>query len=134
MEAVAYLDTHVVVWLYAGDLQRIPVPVRAKLETHALLVSPAVILELQYLFEIRRVSEPADAVISDLDGRIGLSVSDVPFRQVVSIATKLTWTRDPFDRLIVAQAKVQGAPLVTADGLIRRHYDAALWGRARGKT
>jgi len=131
MEAVAHLDTHVVVWLYAGEVQRIPTPVREQLETHDLLISPAVILELQYLFEIRRVSEPAEAVVTDLGRRIALRVSAVPFQQVVSIATGLTWTRDPFDRLIVAQARAQEAPLVTADRVIRKHYDAAVWGRVK---
>lgn len=127
MEAVAHLDTHVVVWLYAGDLKRFPQQVQAHLESHALHVSPAVVLELQYLFEIKRVSEPAAAVIADLERRIGLRVIDHSFQQVVSMATELDWTRDPFDRLIVAHAAAHDAPLVSKDRSIRKHYSAALW-------
>jgi PIN domain nuclease of toxin-antitoxin system len=37
------------------------------------------------------------------------------------------WTCDPFDRLIVANAKAAGAPLVTKDEGIRRHYRRAIW-------
>ncbi len=39
-----------------------------------------------------------------------------------------SWAREPFDRLIVAQAKVNGfAPLITADATIRKQYPRAVW-------
>ncbi|MCF7950382.1 MAG: hypothetical protein K9L57_01970 [Spirochaetaceae bacterium] len=37
------------------------------------------------------------------------------------------WTRDPFDRLITAQADIQAASLLTKDGTIRTHYPKAVW-------
>jgi PIN domain nuclease of toxin-antitoxin system len=37
------------------------------------------------------------------------------------------WTRDPFDRLIVANAKAAAAPLVTKDEMVRGNYSRALW-------
>jgi hypothetical protein len=37
-----------VVWLYAGELERIPREVQAHLEAHELQISPAVVLDLQY--------------------------------------------------------------------------------------
>ena len=37
------------------------------------------------------------------------------------------WTRDPFDRLIAAQAIVADAPLVTADRTILEHLPLATW-------
>jgi len=131
MEAVAQLDTHVVAWLYAGEIERLPREARAHLESHALQISPAVILELQYLFEIRRVAERAETVVQSLGSLLGLGVSSVPFQQVVAAALGQTWTRDPFDRLIVAQAQAQGVSLVTADKLIRKHYPGAVWGRGK---
>jgi PIN domain nuclease of toxin-antitoxin system len=46
----------------------------------------------------------------------------------VAIAVeRVQWTRDPFDRLIVAQALLHDAPLITKDEHIRRHYAGALW-------
>jgi PIN domain nuclease of toxin-antitoxin system len=39
----------------------------------------------------------------------------------------LGWTRDPFDRLIAAQALVANATLVTKDTLMSKHCPAALW-------
>jgi PIN domain nuclease of toxin-antitoxin system len=131
MEAVAHLDTHVVVWLYAGELERIPREVQAHLEAHNLQISPAVVLELQFLFEIRRVAEPAQSVVTALEGALGLAVSSLSFQRVVANAIEQVWTRDPFDRLIVAQAQAQGVSLVTADKLIRKHYARALWSKKR---
>ena len=133
MAAVVQLDTHVVAWLYAGEIERFPSSVQVLLESASLVVSPAVVLELQYLFQIGRVAHGAEAVISDLQGRTGLTIDDAPFSHVVWMATDLAWTRDPFDRLIVAQAKAQDLPLVTADRTIRSHYRGAIWGKGRRK-
>lgn len=131
MEAVAHLDTHVVVWLYAGDLKRIPKLVRAVLESSALAISPAVVLELQYLHEIKRVTEPAESVVQDLAGRIDLTVEDASFASVVTQALTQRWTRDPFDRLITSHAMARDVQLVTADRSIQRHYKKATWSRTR---
>jgi PIN domain nuclease of toxin-antitoxin system len=131
METVAHIDTHVVVWLYAGEVERLPKAVHAHLEAHDLQISPAVVLELQYLFEIRRVAESAQSVVTALESTLGLTISTLSFQQVVANAVQLTWTRDPFDRLIVAQALAQSVSLVTADKVIRKHYARALWGKNR---
>jgi PIN domain nuclease of toxin-antitoxin system len=40
----------------------------------------------------------------------------------------LTWTRDPFDRMIAAQAVVADAPLLTADETILDNLPLATWG------
>ncbi len=55
MENVVYLDTHVVIWLYSGNLELIPKPVQTILNLNDLLISPIVKLELEYLFEIKRI-------------------------------------------------------------------------------
>ena len=38
-----------------------------------------------------------------------------------------SWTRDPFDRMIVAQAALREAPLLTKDRVLHEHYDRAVW-------
>ncbi len=59
--------------------------------------------------------------------RVGLTLCDLPLAQVVTEALSQTWTRDPFDRLIVATAAARAAPLVTKDETIRAHYRHAVW-------
>ncbi len=86
-----------------------------------------VILELQLLFEIGRAKAPAAKVVEVLSKEVGLSVCRLSFAQVIESALELTWTRDPFDRLIVAHASASNAPLITKDETILRHYKHALW-------
>jgi PIN domain nuclease of toxin-antitoxin system len=124
---VIYLDTHVVIWLYLGEPDIFPAATRVLLETEQLLVSPMVGLELQLLFERGRAQEPAGQVLSAVATETGVTVCDLAFPLVAARARDERWTRDPFDRLIVAQAEVRGAPLLTRDELIRSHYARAVW-------
>jgi PIN domain nuclease of toxin-antitoxin system len=125
--SLIYLDTHVVIWLRAGRTDLLPGPARTLLEENDLLVSPFVALELQYLFEIQRVAEPAEVVLAALTRDLGLGVCDSPFFEVARVALGQSWTRDPFDRVIVSQAVLRDAPLLTKDPLIRTHYPRAVW-------
>jgi PIN domain nuclease of toxin-antitoxin system len=129
MATVAYLDTHVVVWLYADRLDLFLSAVRNCLERDQLFISPIVGLELQYLFEMGRTSEPAQPVLDTLARAVGLETCDLPFEDVVGAALTQNWTRDPFDRLIVAQATLRKSLLITKDKTIRKHYRQAFWRR-----
>lgn len=121
------LDTHVVAWLYAGRLDLLPPHARELLESEALEISPMVELELTYLHEVGRTAATAATVLSGLRATVGLAVSTAPLSAVAHAATSLSWTRDPFDRIISAQAKVTGQPLLTRDRVIREHLDLARW-------
>ena len=122
-----YLDTHVVVWLYAGEVERFGDVVSQLINSHDLLISPIVRLELQYLYEIQRLKDDAQLIIADLSNRIGLRVCDKDFNAVVHEATAVSWTRDPFDRLIVANASLNKAILVSKDQNILANYSLARW-------
>lgn len=127
MASIAYLDTHVVAWLYAGRRELIPPTLQKRMEQDDLLVSPIVGLELQYLYEIGRTTEPALSVLDALARKIGLRQCDLSFQEVAASALEQDWTRDPFDRIIVAHAAVRKAALITRDRTIREHYPQALW-------
>jgi PIN domain nuclease of toxin-antitoxin system len=122
-----YLDTHVVVWLYAGETRRLSDPAREQIERNELCVSPVVLLELAYLRELGRITADSTLIVATLEQSIGLALCDLPFSRVVVESLEQRWTRDPFDRLIVAQAKARGASLITKDRVIRKHYAKAVW-------
>jgi len=84
-------------------------------------------LELSYVHEIGRLAIGGADMIADLRHRIGLQRSDLAFDSLVRTAATLTWTRDPFDRLIVADALVAGGALITKDRTIHDHTTIALW-------
>jgi PIN domain nuclease of toxin-antitoxin system len=124
----AYLDTHVVVWLAAGELSRISSKAQIVLETAELLISPMVLLELEYLFEVKRITLTARDIQRKVEHEIGVRLCDLPFAEIASAALDEKWTRDPFDRMIVAQAKASGfAPLLTADAEIAQFYPRTIW-------
>ena len=128
MAPVIYLDTHVVVWLYASGAEALsPRAAEAIARAGDLRVSPMVCLELQYLWEIGRVSEPGAVVLDALSSALGLVECAASFGAVVAEAERSPWTRDPFDRLILAHASLHGAPLVTKDEAMHRQYAEALW-------
>ncbi len=54
-------------------------------------------------------------------------MADASLADVTQAAAPLSWTRDPFDRLIAAHAIVANAPLVTADRTIRENLPLAIW-------
>ena len=122
-----YLDTHVLIWLYLGDPKELSVAARKAIEGQQLLASPAAVLELELLHEIGRMRMDAAEILAALDRDLGLQVCDLPFRDVVEYALRESWGRDPFDRLIVANARARRAVLVTKDERILRHYPLAVW-------
>ncbi|HKK65169.1 MAG TPA: PIN domain-containing protein [Clostridia bacterium] len=122
-----YLDTHVVIWMYQKDQQRFTQRGYSLIETEDLVISPMVQLEIEYLFEIKKITERSSVIIDYMRKQIGLHISDTHFSEVVQRAELLKWTRDPFDRLITAQADLQQASLLTKDGTIHTHYPGAVW-------
>jgi PIN domain nuclease of toxin-antitoxin system len=101
---------------------------RAAIESaDRLLVSPMVLLEIALLRETKRITAGSDEVFVALRESVGLDFDGQPFSEVAAEAARLSWPRDPFDRIIAAQAKVAGAPLLTRDRRIRRHLAAAFW-------
>jgi PIN domain nuclease of toxin-antitoxin system len=127
METLIYLDTHVVVWLYAGRTDLLSERVMEAVQKRNLVYSPIVRLELQYLLETDRISKKPDQILDALSVDIGLHPDHSDFSIIIGRALGLNWTRDPFDRIITAQASVNQAPLITKDQTIIGHYKKAFW-------
>jgi PIN domain nuclease of toxin-antitoxin system len=107
---VILLDTNALLWLDQGHR-------RARVlaaESRRLYVSPATLLELQMLVEIGRLK-----ITGDLFHRVVADdrwlVDEPPALGWFEEASDLTWTRDPFDRLIMAHARFRGWRIATGD-------------------
>ncbi len=91
----------------------------------ALRFSPVVLLELRFLEEsasVRfRARDPALAAREDPRW----TYDDPPLAAVAERALELSWTRDPFDRLIAAHALVRRWRLATSDGTILERLPAS---------
>jgi PIN domain nuclease of toxin-antitoxin system len=125
---MTYLDTNVTIWLRRGDKHALPKRARQAFDADdELLISPMVLLELELLHEIGRLKYPADEIAEQLSSLVGIHVCNYPFALITEHALHEKWTRDPFDRIIVAHAHSRNAPLITHDEEIRRYYDRAVW-------
>jgi PIN domain nuclease of toxin-antitoxin system len=125
---IAYLDTQALVWLSQGSLDDISPKVARLIQQADLLYSPMVFFELELLYEIKRIKQSARDIQRKVEFELGVRLCDLPFATIAAAALDEKWTRDPFDRLIVANAKANGfAWLISADESIRQHYPRAVW-------
>ncbi len=127
MENIIFVDTHVVIWLYIGKTELFSKAALEKIRKNELFISPVVKLELRYLYEIGRINEKPEKILKSLNREIGLKVSENSFGDIINEAIKLSWTRDPFDRIITAHASINGVRLITKDTSILSNYKHAIW-------
>lgn len=107
------LDTHAAIWLAHGHRRaRILEPLAR------LRLSPTSVLELQFLVEAGKVRLAGDRTTASLIEDPRWRLDEPPAAKWFAAATELTWTRDPFDRLLAAHARVRGWKLATADHVL----------------
>lgn len=114
------LDTHFLIWILTGA---------ERLAEYSWLddyrpwgISPVSLLELQYLSEIGRIELDAPGLLHALQDDPRFVLDEPPLVPLVERALPLTWTRDPFDRLLAAHSAARRVPLCTADRLLLRHH------------
>jgi PIN domain nuclease of toxin-antitoxin system len=127
VETVIYLDTHVLVWLYEKRLDLFTSRAKQLIDTEPLFLSPMVILEMDYLHESKRIVVSSRRILGYLQKKLGLTICNKPFPEIINSARVLSWTRDPFDRLIVGHARLDENRLLSKDEQIRQHYRHAVW-------
>ena len=121
-----HLDAHVAVWARAGR-NRLSSSARRLIGSEPCQISPMAVLELEVLFELKRIANDSTEIVADLHRQFGLTVASTPFMAVVEASRTFAWTREPFDRLIVANAIADGAHLLTADATILANFKEAVW-------
>ncbi len=127
--SLGYLDTHVCVYLHYGQAASLTAEAKRQIEAKdELFISPMVLLELGYLFRKKRIAHTAPVLFATLNASFGIRVCTLPFTEIAMEALNIEWASDPFDRIIVANAKINNeATLITRDRLIRKNYPPAVW-------
>jgi len=82
---------------------------------------------MQFLYEIKKLNVKPLDIITDLRETISLLTIHTDSADLIQNALSLNWTRDPFDRLIVAETIYHGATLLTKDEMIRKNFNNAVW-------
>ncbi|MBF0532683.1 MAG: PIN domain nuclease [Candidatus Omnitrophica bacterium] len=127
MTDIMHLDTHTAIWLGMKELHRLPAKVIQRINVSTPMISPLVILEMQYIAETKKIEITPWEIIENLQAALGLEICKDPYEWVIRESLNLSWTRDPFDRLIVANSSLAQVPLLTKDRVILRNYSRAIW-------
>lgn len=114
------LDTHILLWWW-GDSADLSPRLRELIADpdHEVLVSAVSIVEIAIKRSIGRLVVDDDfAAEVEREGFVELPLTAVHAGRVAELPLL---HRDPFDRMLVAQAQVEAVPLVTMDEAVRRY-------------
>ncbi len=124
------LDTHAFLWavMQPGELSA---KTRKLLENQAtdVLVSAATAWEIATKFRLGKLPSAAPIVadIDDVARRLGARWLAISHAHAIKAGGYSQAHRDPFDRILVAQAEIEGLPLVSRDRALRQFGVKLLW-------
>lgn len=122
------LDTHVWLWMVTHP-QRIAEPAREVLANadNELLFSAASVWEMAIKYQLGKLPlpEPPDTFVPPRLLRDAVRPLPIDHRHAAFVAQLPLHHRDPFDRLLIAQARLEDVYLCTADDVLRP-YDVKL--------
>jgi PIN domain nuclease of toxin-antitoxin system len=124
------LDTHAFFWWLKGD-RRLSTRAGVAIDNadNDILVSAVVAWEMASKSRIGKWPE-GRIVVDDIEGVVaakGLEPLPVSLAHARRAGLLDGEHRDPFDRLLAAQAEIEGATLVTADSVFRTFGVSVLW-------
>jgi PIN domain nuclease of toxin-antitoxin system len=123
-------DTHAFIW-WDGDKSKLSAAALNACQSPAnsLHLSLASVWELQIKMQLGKLTLrlPLADVLRDQQRENGLVLESVMLEDILALSVLPLLHRDPFDRLIIAQAQRQGFQIVTHDSELARYPVAVLW-------
>lgn len=124
------LDTHALLWalLSPDDLSPTARDLMERPET-ILLVSSASAWEISIKHALGKLSE-ATTVVSGLPRhleRLGATPLDITVAHALAAGALPRHHNDPFDRMLVAQARSEGVAIVSSDSLLAAYEVEVVW-------
>ncbi|ELR98840.1 type II toxin-antitoxin system VapC family toxin [Gloeocapsa sp. PCC 73106] len=115
------LDTHSLLWALDGSLSKLsPSEVTVISDCNNIVcISTASLWELSIKLSIGKLTLPENffTVITS----IGYEILDIKIHHIIEYASFPLIHRDPFDRILIAQARCEGLILVSHDELIKSY-------------
>jgi PIN domain nuclease of toxin-antitoxin system len=120
------LDTHAAIWLLSSDarISEDAVDHFAE-ETNEVLLSATSVFEIAVKRALGKLEAPTDLV--EQMEVVGVRMLPITIEHAAAVEDLPPHHRDPFDRLLVAQATVERAAILSADPALRRYDVNVLW-------
>ncbi len=124
------LDTHVFLW-WINDDPLISAEAREIIEEgeHTLYLSAASGWEMAVKAKLGKLKVPDDleAFVLEQMFKNAISLLPVQMNHALHVHTLPNFHRDPFDRIIIAQAQLEGLPLLSADSQMGKYRIEVIW-------
>jgi len=123
------LDTHTFIWFLNGDIQ-LPTPIKDLISdtSNRCLLSIASIWEIAIKSSLKKLELQGDfkQIVEFLDDN-DIEVLPITFEHIQQLLLQDFHHRDPFDRMIIAQALTENIPIATKDGIFEKYGVAIVW-------
>lgn len=125
------IDTHVFLWWASERGARVSEPVRELLSDGATEVSFSMVSAWEIAIKVgggRMVlPETVERYLPDRLRHHGFALMSIELPHVLRAGALPRLHGDPFDRMLVAQAQIEGLPILTADPAISRYDVETIW-------
>jgi PIN domain nuclease of toxin-antitoxin system len=124
------LDTHALLWFYLGDSQ-LSRPAQDSIidPNNIKLISPASYWEIAIKLSIQKYTLKVsyDEFIQEAVFDNGFEILPIEPRHTAALISLTFHHKDPFDRMLIAQATVEGIPIVSVDSKFDPYPITRLW-------
>jgi PIN domain nuclease of toxin-antitoxin system len=124
------LDTHTFIW-WSSEPDRLSLRVRTLCEDveNSLILSVASVWEMQIKLQLGklRLHIPLQELIGSQQQSNNMQILSIGLEHVLELHSLPAHHSDPFDRLLIVQANVENAHLVSKDEIFARYHVKLLW-------
>lgn len=124
------LDTHAFIW-WSSEPEKLSKKVLATIEDdeNELILSVASIWEMQIKVQLGKleITDPLEDLIAIYQRGNDLQILPVYLNHVLALETLPAYHRDPFDRLLIAQASAEKLVIITKDQNFKEYPVQMFW-------
>ncbi|MBF0228786.1 MAG: type II toxin-antitoxin system VapC family toxin [Desulfamplus sp.] len=124
------LDTHTFIW-WDSEPSKLPSKVLASCQNkeNTLIISVASVWEMQIKSQLgkMKLSLPLEELIGSQNKINKIKILPIILEHILALEKLPSYHKDPFDRLLIAQANTENATLVSCDSVFNNYSVSLMW-------